>query len=101
MVTLSCLGLVAAASLMVATCALNWTFCVAVMFFTVSFGSTQSHVTEAVFTGPANKKTVLTGQVVVGTGILTCAVSPASRVPLAGLYVNPFIPLLGPNHCRP
>ncbi len=74
MLVVSWRGLVAAASLTVATCPLNETPAVAVMFFIVSFGSTQFHVTEAVFTGPAKTKTVLAGQVVLGTVILTCAV---------------------------
>jgi hypothetical protein len=44
--------------------------------------------------GPVKVKVALVGQVVFGTEIVTCTGCPEDSVPLAGLKVMPFIPLL-------
>ena len=66
--------------------------------FTVKVGAAQFHLTGTIFAGLVKVKVMLFGQVRSGTEMITCAVLPGGRIPLAGLKV---IPLPAADQPRP
>ena len=62
--------------------------------FLLGHPAIQYHSTLAVFAGPVKVRIPFVGQSLIGTVICTEIVCPGDKVPLDGLKLTPFIPLL-------